>query len=116
LQHLPRVIARTLGDLRSTQHAREFIDPRSLVEDFDLRSRRPTRDLLRHAELVVRLRSNLRQVRHAQDLAATGEHVQLPTHHLGDGATDAGVDFVEDEAGQVGRFDGGHLERETYAR
>ena len=53
------------------------------------------------AQVVVRLRGDLRQVRHAQHLAAGAEGAQLPADDLGDGAADAGVDLVEHHAARL---------------
>ncbi len=76
----------------------------------------PSRDVLGHAQLVIRLRRDLWQVRHAQHLALAGELVQLTADHLGHGATHAGIDFVEDQAGEVSGLDGRHLQRQADAR
>ncbi len=49
--------------------------------------------------LVVGLACDLRKVRDAQDLAALAELAQLAADDLGDAAADAGIHFVEDQAG-----------------
>jgi hypothetical protein len=110
------VFARAVGDGRSTQHAGQLFGAVRVIQDFDPRARPAVRDVLGHAQLMIRLRRDLWQVRHAQHLALAGEFVQLTSDHLGNGATYAGVDFVEDQAGEVSRLDGCHLQRQADAR
>jgi hypothetical protein len=110
------VLARAVRDGRSTQHAGQFLGAVRVIQDFDPRARLAVRDVLGHAQLVIRLRRNLWQVSHAQHLALAGELVQLTADHLGDGATYARVNLVEDQAGEVSGLDGRHLQRQADAR
>jgi len=55
---------------------------------------------------------HLRQVRHAEHLAALAEAAQLAADDLGHAAADAAVHLVEDEAGNGARLRGHHLEGE----
>ncbi|HSW32408.1 MAG TPA: hypothetical protein VLH36_02220, partial [Steroidobacteraceae bacterium] len=110
------MLARSGRDLRAAEHPGDFIDSRVVFENVERRARRPARGALADANLVVCLRGDLRQVSHAQHLAGLGEGFELATDHFRHGATDAGVDLVENQAGQVCRVQRRYLQRETDAR
>jgi hypothetical protein len=65
--------------------------------------------------MLMPLRGDLRQMRHADDLTAFAERAQLPAHDFGDRAADAGVDLIEDHAARVARG-ARHLHGERQAR
>src|SRR5262245_2693543 len=65
---------------------------------------------------MVGERGDHRQVRDAYDLTLPGEPAEALPHRLGDGATDAGIYFVEDqEINAVARVER-ELERQHHAR
>ena len=64
------------------------------------RARRLAVRQLRDAHVGVSLARDLRQVRDAQHLRALAERSQLAADDLRDAAADAGIDFVEHQAGQ----------------
>ncbi len=73
---------------------------------------------LGHAQVVIRLRRDLRQVRDAQYLRAAAERGQLAADDFGHGAADARIDLVENHrmtglALDTGR---GHLHRQREPR
>jgi hypothetical protein len=47
------VLARAVGDLGATEHACQFFDAGSFIQDFDPRARLAVRDVLGHAQLVI---------------------------------------------------------------
>ena len=65
---------------------------------------------------MVGLARHLGEVGDAEYLAALAELAQLAAHDLGDAAADAGIHFVEDQAGARRAARGGHLHREADAR
>jgi len=110
------VLARALRDACAAEHPRDLLDPFFRAEHG---KRRPGLSALRvlcYPDLPLGLCGHLCQVRHAQDLAGGRQRTQLPAHHLGDGAADTGIHFVEDEAGQVGRVDRCHLQGKADSR
>jgi hypothetical protein len=109
------VIARAIRDRRAAEHPRQFLGSFRLVERLEPRARRAAAHLLRDPQLMVRLGGDLRQVGDAQHLAVRRECAQLSPDHFRDRAADAGVDLVEDEAGEVCRRDGRDLQREADA-
>ena len=68
------------------------------------------------AHMRMSLARDLRQVRDAQHLRALAERAQLATDDFRDAAADAGVDFVEHQAGQRVGLRRGDLDREADAR
>jgi hypothetical protein len=97
------VIAGPVRDDGAAQHARDFLDPDRRVQRLDLRLRGPGASRLAHAQLLIRLGRHLWQVCHAQDLPGLRERSQLAAHHFRDGAADACIDLVEDQARQMRR-------------
>ena len=66
---------------------------------------------------MVGLTRHLRQVSDAQGLTPTAQCAEFAADHLGHGATDTGVDLVENHArGTGGLMRGGDLYREADAR
>jgi hypothetical protein len=53
--------------------------------------------VLGHAQLLTGVHGHLGEVRHAQHLVMPPQRLQQLSHHLGDTATDAGIDLIEDE-------------------
>ena len=70
------------------------------------------------ADAVVRvaLRGDLRQVGHAQHLALRAERAQFLADDLGDGAADAGIDFVEHHRRHGIQAERGDFDRQRDAR
>ena len=58
-------------------------------------------DALVDLKVRVGVRRDLRQVRDAQHLKRRAERLELAADDVGDPAADAGVDFVEDQAGRA---------------
>ena len=110
------MLARRIGDARAGEHPRQFVDTRIAVQRLQSGLRPAADTALRDPHLSVGLRRHLRQVRHAQHLARRGQHAQLPTDHLGNGPTHAGIHLVEDQAGQVGRVQRRDLQCEADPR
>src|SRR5260221_9344345 len=73
-----------------------------VVEPSDARARVAGRVFLPDEEVGVAEAGDLGQVRHADDLVACGELLELTADHLGDASADAGVDLVEHEGGGRG--------------
>jgi len=66
-----------------------------------------------HEQVVVSLRSHLRQVRDGQDLAALAEAAQQLADDFRGRAADANIDFVEPQRRHARRLCGDHLDRQA---
>src|SRR5215467_12380650 len=83
-------------ELLSAEHPLELRLPLVVAELLDPRVRRVARGLL-HAEMAVRERGDLRQVRDRHHLSMLGQTPEQSTHRMRRLAPDPGVDLVEDE-------------------
>src|SRR5438046_391130 len=77
LQHLSRVAARGLRDLRAGEHARDLLDLPAAVEARDADLGAPAALLLVNEQVRVREARDLRLVRHAEHLVGARERLQL---------------------------------------
>jgi hypothetical protein len=92
------VSARGVGDVDAAQHPRDLLDARRAAERRDLRAGGATVGELRDAQVPIRERRHLRQVRHAQHLRAATERREFTADDLGDRAAHTRIHFVEDAA------------------
>jgi hypothetical protein len=85
------VFARAFGDRCTSQHAGYFLDAGARVQYVDARTGDSAGYMFRNAQLVICLRSHLRQVGDAEHRPPRRAHA-LPAHHFRHGATDARID------------------------
>lgn len=102
LEHLGGVLQGFGGDARAGDHAAEFLDAilaREFVDGGD-----DAAFLLAFGDQIVVIGEggDLGEVRDAEDLLSSSEAIQAFADAFGDGAADAGVDFIEDERGRHG--------------
>ena len=88
---------RCFGKGGSAEHASHFFGALVVAKETDRGSGAALLLVLLDQEMLVGERGDLRQVRHAEDLLGAGERLELLTHGFGGSASDADVDFVEDE-------------------
>src|ERR1043166_8029922 len=116
LQHLARVAARGLCDLRACEHARDLLDAAAAVELFDADLRAPARAALADEQVCVGEARDLRLVRDAEHLIGARERLQLQADGLGDATADACVHLVEDNRAREASRRGARLQDEHQAR
>ena len=95
------MIAARGRDLDPAQHARQFFHGLILAERGKCRASSLAVRQLADADVVMPLAGHLGQVGHAQHLPLVAQLPQSPAHDFGDAAADAGIDLVEDEAGNA---------------
>ena len=107
------MFSRARGHGRAAEHPCDLLDAGRIVQAFEPRMGPPGLAELRHPNLVLRLGGDLRKMRDTQHLrlrCKLREQVTDPGSHR---ATDACIDLIEDEAGQVAALQRRHLEREA---
>ncbi len=100
--HLLGMLPRSLRQFRARQHAGHFFGPffPGYLPDGGFGS--STGSSLFDQIMLIGEGCDLRKVGHAQDLICFGQCFQLFPHCLGCAASDAGIDFVEDERALCG--------------
>jgi len=100
----------------AAKHARDLGDALDICEDRYVGRRHSSGRSFGHEDMPVRARGDLRQMRDREHLMRRGDLAEHITHLLSDSATNAGIDFVEDERRHV--VDPGEdcLQREHHAR
>jgi hypothetical protein len=103
-------------NLVSTEHPRELFDPPRWVQTREL-----GRDLSRTGSfddsvMMIGAGSDLRQMRHAQDLSPPAQLLEHASDGRGNRAADADVDLVEHQRWQLADFGQHHLDRQSEAR
>src|SRR3990170_865886 len=99
--HLLRVPAGLVGNLKAAEHARHLVDPLRRLELFYRRHRSAFADLLEHDVMGVGQGGDLGQMGDADNLMGGGHLFQFLADDLGDAAADAGVDFVKQKGWDV---------------
>ncbi len=95
--HLRGVLQAGVGDFGAAQHARHFMRSGAIVEDADARLRAAVRLTLFDGQMLIGEGGDLRQMRYTQNLLRAGEGFELLADGLGGAASDADIDFVEDQ-------------------
>src|SRR5258708_29442873 len=103
LQQFTGVGYRRCRDGLAAEHPGDLLHAHFIVvEPPDARARVAGRVFLPDEEVGVAEAGDLGQGRHADDLVACGELLELTANHLSDSSADAGVDLVEHEGGRRG--------------
>lgn len=92
------------GDGGAGDHAGYFVGAGAVVEDADLGFSAAVGLALFYDEMLVGEGGDLRQMGDAKDLLAAAEGLELVANRLGGAASDADVDFVEDQSAGGGGF------------
>ena len=90
------------GDLGAGEHAGDFVGAGALVEEADLGFGAAVGLALVDEKVLVGEGGDLRQVSDAENLLAAAEGLELLADGFGGAASDADVDFVEDEGARRG--------------
>jgi hypothetical protein len=84
-------------DLNAPKHARDFFDPRVLIERIDRGQGPATGSSFNHLKVSMRSRCHLRKVGDAEHLTHLAEATHEPTDQLRDCATDATIGLIENQ-------------------
>src|SRR6476659_6769700 len=85
----------------ATEHLGELDDAAFAVEMLDLRDRPAVALAFGDPVMSVRVGRDLRQMRDAQDLVASGQRPQVAPDRVGAAAADPRVDLIEDQDGRL---------------
>ena len=121
--HLGGVLEAGVGYLGAGEHAGDFVGAGAVVEDADAGLRAAVLLALFDGQVLIGEGGDLREVSDAEDLLGAGESLELLADGFGCAASDADVDFVEDERARRGflfglgrgAFFDGDLESEEHA-
>jgi hypothetical protein len=91
------VLEAGVGDFCPGQHAGDFVGAGAVVEDADAGLRAAVLLALFDGEMLIGEGGDLREVGNAENLLGAGEGLKLLANSFGGAASDANVDFVEDE-------------------
>jgi hypothetical protein len=100
--HLRSVLQTGVGDFCAAQHARDFVSASPIVEHADLRFSTTVIFAFLNGEMLIGERGNLREMSDAENLLRAGKSFELLANGFGSSATDADVDFVEDQSARRG--------------
>ncbi len=101
--HLGGVLQAGISDLGAAQHACNLVGAGAVVEDTDAGLGASVFLSLFHSEVLISEGCDLGQMRNAQDLLGATERLEFVPNGFGCAASDAYVDFIEDE-GAGSRF------------
>ncbi len=104
--HLRGVLQAGVGDFGAAEHAGDFVGAGAVVEDADAGLRAAVLLALFDGEMLIGEGGDLRQVGDAEDLLGAAKGLELLADGLGGAASDADVDFVEDQRARRGFFPG----------
>ena len=111
--HLPGMSQGLFGQVDAAEHPCDLLDASGLVQLGHGRAGFIAAAGLVHEQVVVSLRSHLRQVRDGQDLAALAEAAQQLADDFRGRAADADIDFVEHQRRHARRLCSDHLDRQA---
>ena len=115
LQQLPGVRAASFAFGIAAQHPRNFCDTIRGREDADVRGCDTFARALRDDDVMVRSRSDLREMRDGEYLMLLSDPTHRISHLQSNASADSSVDFVEDKRGDVIHRGQPGLEREHHA-
>src|ERR1700730_18766102 len=92
LNHLLRVLARSIRQFSSAEHARYLFGALFANDSADRGPRAAIAFFLLDQKMVIRKRRDLREVSHAEHLIGARQRFQLLANRLGGAASDAGVE------------------------
>src|ERR1019366_5168885 len=95
--HLGGVLVAGFGDIGAGDHSGYFVGAGAVVEDADLGFGAAVGLALFYDKVLIGEGGDLREMGHAEDLLAAAEGFELLADGFGGAASDADVDFVEDE-------------------
>ena len=100
--HLRGVLEAGVGDFGAGEHAGDFVGAGAVVEDADAGGGAAVLLALFDGQMLIGEGGDLRQVGDAEDLLGAAEGLELLADGLGGAASDADVDFVEDQGARRG--------------
>ena len=97
MEHLFCVLQRCFSQFRAAEHAGDFFQAICVTKDTNRGAGAALNFALLYDEMLVGEGGDLREVRDAKDLLRAGKRLEFVTDGFGCAASNADVDFVEDE-------------------